>query len=73
MPEVTVRKRLGRRSGGLRYRVRRWVFHRRTTIALSLAAFIAVTLALFLWSSLSSAVVGVDAIGADAPAPAHAP
>lgn len=37
MPEVIVRKRLGRRSGDFRYRMRRWIYHNRPQIAVVVA------------------------------------
>lgn len=60
MPEVTVRKRIGRRSGSLRYRLHRWVFYRRTAIALTVAAIVAAAAALVLWTALSNANVTLD-------------
>lgn len=44
MPEVTVRKRLGRRSGDLKYRLNRWFYRNRPKVAVT-AAFVAACLA----------------------------
>lgn len=54
MPEVTVRKRLGRRSGSVQFRVRRWLYYRRTTVAVAIAALLAIGLAMAFWAMLSS-------------------
>lgn len=43
MPEVTVRKRVGKRSGGWKYKVRRWYYRNRPQVAVT-AAFAVVVL-----------------------------
>lgn len=43
MPEVTVRKRVGKRSGGWKYKVRRWYYRHRPQVAVA-AAFAVVVL-----------------------------
>ncbi|MFC3069368.1 hypothetical protein [Phenylobacterium soli] len=53
MPEVTVRKRLGRRSGDLKYRLNRWFYRNRPKVAVT-AAFVAACLA-----GLIAAAIGV--------------
>ena len=67
MPEVTVRKRTGRRSGGVRYRVRRWLYYRRAHLAVGLAGLITVIGALALWTLLQS-TSGDGGASAEAPA-----
>ena len=37
MPEVTVRKRVGKRSGGWKYKVRRWYYRNRPQVAVTAA------------------------------------
>jgi hypothetical protein len=43
MPEVIVRKRLAKRSGGLKYRINRWFYRHRPTVAV-VAAFVLASL-----------------------------
>lgn len=69
MPEVTVRKRVGRRSGGIRYRFRRWLYYRRATLAVGVAALLAVAAALASWTVLSGAAVDAEASQASPAAP----
>ena len=66
MPEVVVRKRLGRRSGDWKYRLDRWFYRNRPKIAV-LAAFAVACLA-----GLVIAAVAIEQMGAG-PAQAEAP
>ena len=43
MPEVTVRKRVGKRSGGWKYKTQRWYYRHRPQVAVA-AAFAVVVL-----------------------------
>lgn len=40
MPEVVTRKRLGRRTGGFRFKVSRWIYRNRPRVAVVVAFFI---------------------------------
>lgn len=53
MPELKVRKRLGRRSGGLRFRLNRYYYRNRARIAVIVAFLIAGALGVFALSAIS--------------------
>ena len=53
MPEVTVRKRVARRSGSWRYRLNRWFYRNRPQVAVSVA-FVIFVLAGIVLASLSA-------------------
>ena len=57
MPEVVVRKRLGRRSGDWKYHVNRWYYRNRPMIAVTAAFTVAVVLA------LAAASMGLQNLG----------
>lgn len=40
MPEITVRKRVGKRSGDLKYKSRRWFYRHRPQVAVAVAFLI---------------------------------
>jgi hypothetical protein len=61
MPEVVVRKRMGRRSGDWRYRLNRWFYRNRPRIAV-VAAFGAACLL-----GLMAASMGVKSLSAGSP------
>ena len=52
MPEVVTRKRLGRRTGGVRFKLHRWFYRNRPQVAVA-AAFVIFVLAGILFASLS--------------------
>lgn len=58
MPEVVVRKRLGRRSGDWKYRVNRWYYRNRPKIAVVVAFSVACLL------SLIAASIGLKGLNA---------
>lgn len=69
MPEVVVRKRLGRRSGDWKYHVNRWYYRNRPKIAVMAAFAVACVL------GLVAASMGITSLSsgtsqADAPTPA---
>jgi hypothetical protein len=69
MPEVVVRKRLGRRSGDWKFRLNRWFYRNRPRIAV-IAAFAVACLIGLAAASLGVEKLGVGAADADAPAAA---
>jgi hypothetical protein len=54
MPEVTVRRRVGRRSGDWKYRLNRWFYRNRPRIAVVTAFIVAAILGLAAVSTLKS-------------------
>ena len=71
MPEVVVRKRLGRRSGGWKYRLHRWFYRNRPKIAVA-AAFLIACLVGLIAASMGIQSLGVGPAQAEtsaAPAP----
>jgi len=69
MPEVVVRKRLGRRSGDWKFRLNRWFYRNRPRIAV-IAAFAVACLIGLAAASLGISSLGGGSAEADAPAPA---
>jgi len=61
MPEVVVRKRVGRRSGDWKFRLNRWFYRNRPQIAV-IAAFAVACLI-----GLAAASLGIRSLGAGAP------
>lgn len=57
MPEVVIRKRVGRRSGDWKYRVNRWYFRNRPKIAVVAAFAVACVL------GLVAASMGITSLG----------
>jgi len=60
MPEVVVRKRLGRRSGTIQYKLKRWGFHNRSLVAIILSFAAAGVTALGLWTLSTGALSRPD-------------
>jgi len=60
MPEMVVRKRLGRRSGDWKYRVNRWYYRNRPKIAVMAAFAVACVM------GLVAASMGLNSLGAGA-------
>jgi len=58
MPEVVVRRRLGRRSGGWKYRLNRWYYRNRPKVAVTAAFVLACLL------GLAAASLGIESLGA---------
>lgn len=52
MPEVTVRKRVGKRSGGWKYKVRRWYYRNRPQVAVTAAFAVVVLLSIIVIHAL---------------------
>jgi hypothetical protein len=72
MPEVMVRKRLGRRSGDWKFRLNRWFYRNRPQIAV-IAAFAVACLIGLAAASLGIRTLGVGPADADASAAPTAP
>jgi hypothetical protein len=68
MPEVVVRKRLGRRSGDWKFRLNRWFYRNRPQIAV-IAAFAVACLIGLAAASLGIHSLGVGSAQADPAAP----
>jgi hypothetical protein len=68
MPEVVVRKRLGRRSGDWKFRLNRWFYRHRPQIAV-IAAFAVACLIGLAAASLGIQSLGAGSAGADTAAP----
>lgn len=71
MPEVVTRKRLGRRTGGVRFKLHRWFYRNRPQVAVTLA-FVVFVLAGIVIAGLSVKATGhrpADVEGTPAPAP----
>ena len=67
MPEVVVRKRVGRRSGDWKYRVNRWYYRNRPKIAV-MAAFAVACLLGLVAASMGLQNLGGSAAQAETPA-----
>ncbi|MFZ3008388.1 MAG: hypothetical protein WA047_19660 [Phenylobacterium sp.] len=59
MPEIVTRKRLGRRTGGVRFKLRRWFYRYRPEVAVTIA-FIVFVFVGILFASLLVKSVGQD-------------
>lgn len=70
MPEVIVRKRVGRRKGDLGYRIRRWSYRHRPQLAVAAAFVVAGLLGILLAMVLRDAG---SSGGGDAPPAAESP
>jgi hypothetical protein len=68
MPEVVVRKRLGRRSGDWKFRLNRWFYRHRPQIAV-IAAFAVACLIGLAAASLGIQSLGAGSAAADTAAP----
>jgi hypothetical protein len=60
LPEVTVRKRVGRRSGSWRYRLSRWSYRYRPQIAVGVAFGLMVVVAVGITAALQASAVSED-------------